>query len=131
MRNLAYLIGSWYAVGPSGFFCSGLLDAPVAISSATSELRLAVLLPITGSWPVGAGLIGAVALAVEAVNSDPRILNGRRLSFFWGDDGCDRMTSLAAFSNLLEQHGAIHALIGPGCSKACLPRRSGTCDRGR
>ena len=111
---------------------------PVAISFATSELRLAVLLPITGSWPVGAGLIGAVALAVEAVNSDSRILNGRRLSFVWGDDGCDRTTSLAAFSNLLEQHGPIHALIGPGCSRACeltasfchaknLPQVSPTC----
>ena len=45
------------------------------------RLRLGVLLPMTGDWPIGRSVIGAVSLAVQDVNNDPRLLPGRKLEF--------------------------------------------------
>ena len=93
---------------------------------------------MTGSWPVGNLLIGAVALAVRDINSDPEILRGKRLEYVWGDDGCDRSKSVAEFFDMLDRSGPIDALIGPGCSRGCeatatltqarnIPQISATC----
>ena len=55
---------------------------------------------MTGAWPVGPSLIGALALAVRDANADPAILHGKRLEYVWRDDGCDRLKSLADFSDI-------------------------------
>jgi hypothetical protein len=36
---------------------------------------------MTGDWPIGRSVIGAVSLAVQDVNNDPRLLPGRKLEF--------------------------------------------------
>ena len=74
---------------------------------------------MTGAWPMGPMLIGALSLAVRDVNSDPAILRGKRLEYVWRDDGCDRSKSLVQFSDIVERSGPIAGLIGPGCSKGC------------
>ena len=74
---------------------------------------------MTGAWPMGPMLIGALSLAVRDVNSDPAILRGKRLEYVWRDDGCDRSKSLVQLSDIVERSGPIAGLIGPGCSKGC------------
>ena len=74
---------------------------------------------MSGAWPVGPSLIGALALAVRDANADPAILHGKRLEYVWRDDGCDRLKSLAEFSDMLGRFGPIDGLIGPGCAKGC------------
>ncbi len=97
-----------------------LQSPPAAICLCVADnVRIAVLLPMSGAWPVGPLLIGALALAVRDVNADPTILHGKRLEYVWRDDGCDRLTSLAEFSDMLGRFGPIDGLIGPGCDKGC------------
>jgi ABC-type branched-subunit amino acid transport system substrate-binding protein len=74
---------------------------------------------MTGVWPVGPSVIGALELAVRDANANPSILRGRRLEYVWRDDGCDRSKSLAQLSEILEHFGPIDCLIGPGCSGGC------------
>ena len=74
---------------------------------------------MSGAWPVGRSLIGALALAVRDVNTNPAILHGKRLEYVWRDDGCDRLKSLAELSDVLGRFDAIDGLIGPGCAKGC------------
>ena len=85
---------------------------------AADIIRLAVLLPMSGSWAVGPTLIGALALAVRDVNDNPDILHGKRLEYVWADDGCDRTKSLLEFTDILGRY-RIDGLIGPGCAKGC------------
>ena len=93
---------------------------------------------MSGASPAGPSLIGALALAVRDVNADPSILHGKRLEYVWRDDGCDRLKSLAEFSDMLGRFAPIDGLIGPGCAKGCevtatlaesknLPQVSPTC----
>ena len=93
---------------------------------------------MTGGWPVGPSLIGALAIAVDDVNNNPEILRGKRLEYVWADDGCDRQKSLVGFIDMLGSAGRIDGLIGPGCAKGCevtqalasaknIPQISATC----
>ena len=94
---------------------------------------------MTGGWPVGPTLIGAVALAVEDVNNNPDLLKGKRLEYVWADDGCNRQMSLVGFIDMLGTGPrVIDGLIGPGCAKGCevtqtlaraknIPQISATC----
>ena len=93
---------------------------------------------MTGAWPVGQSLIGALVLAVRDINADPAIRRGKKLTFVWRDDGCDRLKSLAGLSDMLRRDGPIDGLVGPGCAKSCevtaalaqsedLPQISATC----
>jgi atrial natriuretic peptide receptor A len=74
---------------------------------------------MTGAWAMGPQMLGAVELAVRTVNTDPKILRGKRLEYVWRDDGCNRFMSVAGFSDILDDEGRIDGLIGPGCSKGC------------
>jgi ABC-type branched-subunit amino acid transport system substrate-binding protein len=74
---------------------------------------------MSGAWPVGRSLIGSLALAVRDINANPAIIPGKRLEYVWKDDGCDRLKSLAEFSDVLGRFDAIDGLIGPGCAEGC------------
>ena len=82
-------------------------------------IHFALLLPITGIWPVGPQIAGAAALAVEKVNKDESLLNGRVLEYSWADSGCSAQQGLAAMGELFRAEPNISAVIGPGCSTAC------------
>jgi ABC-type branched-subunit amino acid transport system substrate-binding protein len=80
-----------------------------------------VLVPTADSWPEGRASIGAIALAIDAVNAhgllDPMI-RGSKITYSWKEVDCDRSKALAALSQILEQ-GPVDAVIGPDCSTAC------------
>jgi len=99
---------------PRGSVCLGRLDPPVR----NDNVRLAVLVPTATSWPEGRASIGAIALAIDDVNSRAAVIGGPKISYAWREVDCDRAKALAALSLMLEE-GPVDAVIGPDCSTAC------------
>ena len=86
-----------------------------------TNLHLAVLVPTADSWPEGRASIGAIALAIDAVNAHGLLgpmIRRSKITYSWKEVDCDRSKSLAALSQILEQ-GPVDAVIGPHCSVAC------------
>ena len=75
---------------------------------------------MTGDWTGGPRIAGAAALAVERVNADKSLLHGQTLTYSLGDSGCSAKQGLAAMGDLINQARRIDAVIGPGCSDACV-----------
>ena len=96
-KNLIYPMPSW----------ESRLQEPV---------HLALLVPMSGSWPVGPQVAGAAALAVERVNANKSLM----LKLSWANSGCNPTQGLAAMGKLLRGKHRIDAVIGPGCSSACV-----------
>ena len=88
--------------------------------AAGTNLHLAVLVPTAESWPEGRASIGAIALAVDALNARGDLVGGRRIvySYNMGEVGCDRFQAGAALTKMLDE-GPVDAVIGPDCSLAC------------
>ena len=87
---------------------------------AEELVNFALLLPLSGAWTGGQRFAGAAALAVNRVNADKSLLPGRVLAFEWADSGCSEKQGLKAMGELLESMHRIDAVIGPGCSAACI-----------
>ena len=85
-------------------------------SEAKRILQMGVLLPYTGSLPIGLGISGAVPLAVNFISSDPRFEYFRKnydLNYTIVDCPCDTGPGLVAFSNtLLQTDPKIDVFIG-------------------
>ena len=73
-----------------------------------------MLVPTMSSWPEGRASIGAIALAIDDVNTRA----GGEFTFSWKEVDCDRAGALAGLSQILEE-GPVDAVIGPDCSLAC------------
>jgi ABC-type branched-subunit amino acid transport system substrate-binding protein len=85
-------------------------------------ITIGALLPLTGRVADGGArtMAGALALAVEDVNSHPDLLRGKRLEYVFADDSCSASVGLLAASTMLApQKRRISALIGPACSDGC------------
>ena len=52
--------------------------------------------------------------------ADKALLPGRGLQYSWADSGCSAQQGLAAMGKLLSGAEKIDAVIGPGCSSACV-----------
>ena len=83
------------------------------------KIRLALLLPMSGTWRGGPQIAGAARLAVEKVNANTALLPGHRLEYTWANSGCSAKQGLAAMGKLLADEGRVDAVIGPGCGPAC------------
>ena len=88
------------------------------VGSAGTELHLAVLVPTAQSWPEGRASIGAIALAVDAVNTHGALLSGRRILYRSREVTCDRLQAGAELNEMLME-APVDAVIGPDCSLAC------------
>ena len=69
-------------------------------------LQMGVLIPYTGSWPVGLGISGAVPLAINFIRTDPRFEYFRQrydLNYTIIDCPCDAGPGLVTFSKLMLQ----------------------------
>ena len=97
---------------------SRLDKAPFPFFFTGKSVHCALLLPMSGAWPVGRYIAGAAALAVTRVNADTKLLHGRTLRYSWADSGCSAKQGLVAMGELLEDD-RIDSLIGPACSSAC------------
>jgi branched-chain amino acid transport system substrate-binding protein len=82
-------------------------------------LRIGVLLPMTGSWPIGRVSAGAIKLAVDDVNADPTLLPGMTLVYAFRDSKCTAAGSLDALAQLFSDNSDIRGIIGPGCNAEC------------
>ena len=88
-------------------------------SAAELVIHVALLLPFSGSWPIGPRIAGAAQLAVERVNADQALLNGHVLQYTWADSGCSAKQALKAVGELFAQQlqtSPKTAVLGPGCS---------------
>ena len=65
----------------------------VRVCCAEHPIHIAVLVPLVGSWADGAGIVGAVELAIEKVKADKSLLP-RQLSKTLKDRRCDRDLNL-------------------------------------
>jgi ABC-type branched-subunit amino acid transport system substrate-binding protein len=91
--------------------------------AAANIVRVGILLPLSGSWPKGdqrgRTIAGAAMLAVQDVNSDLSLLDGKVLEYSGEDSGCGSLESMAATNKILLRNGQLDAMIGPACSSAC------------
>ena len=88
---------------------------------AGTNFHLALLVPTADSWPEGRASIGAIALAIDAVNAHGLLgpmIRRSKITYSWKEVDCDRSKALAALSQILEE-GPVDAVIGPDCSAAC------------
>lgn len=85
---------------------------------ADRQLTVMVLLPVTGDWPVGRSIAGAVPVALHAATSD--VLPGWDLHFVWNDTRCHAGTGLGeVVSMYLHLTEPLRAIIGGGCDSVC------------
>ena len=86
-----------------------------------TQVNLAVLIPTTGSWPIGRSIAGAMSVAIDYVNSGD-LLPNRTLVGMWNDTRCHAGTGLGEVINLrMRLWQDLHAIIGAGCDTVCEP----------
>ena len=88
------------------------------IAATPTAIRIAVLVPSSGSWPEGRASVGAISLAVDEVNRRPDLLGCKRIEYIWREVECDVADSFAAINVMLDE-GPVSAVVGPDCSLAC------------
>lgn len=87
---------------------------------AANDLTIMVLLPVTGDWPVGQSIAGAVPVAINDIVKRKDLLNGHSLNFVWNDTHCDPGTGLGeVVSHYLQLGAQLNAIIGGGCNQVC------------
>ena len=88
------------------------------------DIRLGVLLPITGSWSVGSGIIPTIDIAIEHIESQPNLLKGYNIAYVTQNSNCSVLEAVGRTADLLQSQPQIDVFIGPGCSRACLSAAS-------
>ena len=82
------------------------------------EVRVGVLIPITGSFRVKRGITPAIRAAFAEINKQENLL-GNILTYSIKDSGCNKTKAVGIAADLMTQP-TVDAYIGPGCSVACL-----------
>lgn len=109
----------------SEIFSAGLflfLSGPYVGVSTPSEnvkVKIGVLLPMTGYWPIGKTSASAITIAVDKINKDPTLLLGYNMSFLWNDSMC---LAAEGLNQAVEfRISGVDAIIGDGCDIICEP----------
>ena len=63
-------------------------DENQAITDNEKEVKIGVLLPMTGYWPIGKTSASAITIAVDRINEDQTLLPGYNMTFLWNDSMC-------------------------------------------
>jgi branched-chain amino acid transport system substrate-binding protein len=102
--------------------CSGgLLAADETGSEETGTVKLAMVVPISGSSaPTGEYMANAAQLAVDEINEAGGVLDGRELELLVEDEACDAQQGVAS-ANKAVSAGAVVS-VGGYCSGATLPQ---------
>ena len=83
------------------------------------EVKIGVLLPMTGYWPIGKTSASAITIAVEKINKDPTLLLGYNMTFMWNDSMC---LAAEGLNRAVEfRISGVDAIIGDGCDIICEP----------
>jgi len=84
-----------------------------------NEVKIGVLLPMTGYWPIGQTSASAITIAVERINKDTTLLPGYNMTFLWNDSQC---LAAEGLNQAVEFKLAnVDAIIGDGCDIICEP----------
>ena len=83
------------------------------------EVKIGVLLPMTGYWPIGRTSASAITIAVERINNDSTLLPGYNMTFLWNDSMCLAAEGLNQAVEFQIAH--VDAIIGDGCDIICEP----------
>lgn len=93
----------------------------VCLSNAVhKEVRVGVLVPITGGFQVGNGIRPAIKAAFDDINRDENLLPALNLTYTIHNSACDSVTAAGIAADLKQASPPAEAYIGPGCSIACL-----------
>ncbi|XP_033122599.1 atrial natriuretic peptide receptor 3-like [Anneissia japonica] len=89
----------------------------------TFDVVLGVLLPYTGSWPIGPKIASAAAIAVDDIQKDKSLLQNRSIGFIWNDTHCDAGDGLYEVVDFWSHESVLHlhGFIGGGCDSVCEP----------
>lgn len=83
------------------------------------EVKIGVLLPMTGYWPIGKTSASAITIAVDRINRDPNLLPGYNMTFLWNDSMC---LAAEGLNQAVEfKISGVDAIIGDGCDIICEP----------
>ena len=88
--------------------------------SAQSEVTIAALVPVTGDWPVGKTILGALSEATDDINKNDTLLPNHTITFQWKDTGCHDGKGLGdaiEFRRDLAEDFTV--IIGDGCDSVC------------
>ncbi|WP_022884559.1 branched-chain amino acid ABC transporter substrate-binding protein [Glaciibacter superstes] len=106
--------------GCSGGLLGGGGDGGDGGGEESGPIKLALVVPISGSSaPTGAYMENGAQLAVDEINDDGGILDGRMLELDVEDEACDAQQSVAG-ANKAVSNGAVVS-VGGYCSGATLP----------
>ncbi len=121
-KRSTMLLGVATAVVLATAGCSGgLLAGDDAGSADTGPVKLAMVVPISGpSAPTGEYMSNAAQLAVDEINKDGGVLDGRQLELLVEDEACDAQQGVAS-ANKAVSAGAVVS-VGGYCSGATLPQ---------
>ncbi|SFN81295.1 branched-chain amino acid ABC transporter substrate-binding protein [Mycetocola miduiensis] len=102
--------------------CSGgLLGGGESEGESAGPIKLAMVIPISGSSaPTGKYMENGAQLAINEINEDGGILDGRELELVVGDEACDPQQGVAS-ANKAVSAGAVVS-VGGYCSGATLPQ---------
>lgn len=104
------------------FFVVFTIPCLVNASQTVTEentVKIGVLLPMTGYWPIGKTSASAITIAVERINGDPTLLPGYNMTFLWNDSQC---LAAEGLNQAVEFKLAnVDAIIGDGCDIICEP----------
>ena len=85
-----------------------------------NEVRVGVLVPITGGFRVGDGIRPAIKAAFDDINRDENLLPDLNLTYTIHNSACDSVKAVGIAADLMRSSASVDAYIGPGCSIACL-----------
>ena len=95
------------------------LSARECSAVAKKKLTVGLFVPWTGSWPVGTRLASAAPIAIDEINNNTALLPDHELQFIWSDCGCSKVMSAGGTVEFVKKN--ISVIIGPYCSKGCVP----------
>ena len=89
-------------------------------NAVQEEVRVGVLVPITGGFQVGNGIRPAIKAAFDDINRDKNLLPALNLTYTIHDSSCDSVSAVGIAADLKQSSASVDGYIGPGCSIACL-----------
>lgn len=89
-------------------------------NAVRKEVRVGVLVPITGGFQVGDGIRPAVKAAFDDINKNKNLLPTLNLTYTIQNSACDSVKAVGIAADLMRSSASVDAYIGPGCSISCL-----------
>ena len=89
----------------------------ISLCLSLPEIRVGVLLPMTGRWPIGTRTAAAVPMATTDVMNDATLLSGHNITYEIFDSSCEPeqgLRGMVGFKN-------VDLFIGPACSVVTEP----------